>query len=485
VNNRLVPALLAVILSLVPSISAQSANPQITGSIAYRERMALPSDAVIDIQLQDVSIADIAAQVVAQTLLNAEGRQVPIPFTLSYDPAQIDPSHRYSVRATIRSGDGMLMFTTSQSYPVLTRGAPSKVNLLLRTVGHGPKAGTAAKPKSAQPNLEPPPATTQEQPVAETTPVPAATTPEVAPAAVPQPEAPQTSKPAPEESKPAPQPEQATVSPEQQPNPGSALSSEQKSDAQPQTAPAPEQKPAEQNSPASADAIPPAPPKAEAQPKITEPPQPEASSADTQPPQPKTNVEEQPQPPPSSDQSAAPLPTQPAAEKPAPQQEAQVPAEKPAEPEAPLPDSPSTVAGLTQPETTPEPEPEPESAPARPKADTRLADTQWKLIQLGGVQIVIEPPNHPMTLAFSPEGRRIAGSAGCHSYIGTFTDDHGKLSLHPGGVVMMGCPDTVIKREQKFVAAMRETDAYRIAGDYLVLSGKGKILAKFKNQLAP
>ncbi len=126
---------------------AQPANPQLTGSVAYRERIALPSDAVIDVQLLDTSVADVASQTVAEVLINAEGRQVPVAFTLAYDPAKIVPADRYSVRATIRSGDGMLMFSTTQAYPVLTHGAPSKVNLILHTVGHG---AHPAAPKTQQ-----------------------------------------------------------------------------------------------------------------------------------------------------------------------------------------------------------------------------------------------------------------------------------------------------------------------------------------------
>ena len=120
-----------------PLSLTRKATPNSPASVTYRERIALPSDAVIDVQLIDTSVADVAAQTVAEVLINAEGRQVPVPFTLTYDPAKIVPANRYSVRATIRSGDGMLMFSTTQAYPVLTHGAPSKVNLLLHTVGHG------------------------------------------------------------------------------------------------------------------------------------------------------------------------------------------------------------------------------------------------------------------------------------------------------------------------------------------------------------
>ncbi len=173
--NRVLIALTSAILLLVPSVSqAQETNAQVTGTVAYRERMALPPDAVIDVQLLDTSIADVAAQTVAGVLINAEGRQVPVPFTLTYDPAKIVPGNRYSVRATIRSGDGMLMFSSTQAYPVLTHGAPSKANLLLHTVGHGAHPGAAAKKQAgasentASASQAAPPANTEAPPAVTT-----------------------------------------------------------------------------------------------------------------------------------------------------------------------------------------------------------------------------------------------------------------------------------------------------------------------------
>lgn len=77
-----------------------------TGTVSYRERMALPPDALVEIQLSDVSRQDVAATVVAQTVVSPAGRQVPLPFELRYDPARIEPGHSYAVRATIRRKAG-------------------------------------------------------------------------------------------------------------------------------------------------------------------------------------------------------------------------------------------------------------------------------------------------------------------------------------------------------------------------------------------
>jgi heat shock protein HslJ len=153
-----------------------------------------------------------------------------------------------------------------------------------------------------------------------------------------------------------------------------------------------------------------------------------------------------------------------------------------------LPEAPSASKRAeletAAPDTAPESEAESTSRPEKPaanKALTPLADTQWKLIQLNGQTVDITPPQKPVTLAFSPEGRRIAGSAGCNSYLGTFTDDHGRLHLSPGNMTMMACVDPAGSRERKFVAMLRSADGYKINGDFLLLISNGKTVAKFKN----
>jgi len=53
-------------------------------------------------------------------------RQVPVPFALQFDPANVDPKHKYSVSARVLVND-QLCFTTDKTNPVLTAGNPSHV----------------------------------------------------------------------------------------------------------------------------------------------------------------------------------------------------------------------------------------------------------------------------------------------------------------------------------------------------------------------
>ena len=116
----------------------------ITGSVLYRERIALRPDAKIEVRLEDVTRADVPADVLAQQTIDTNGRQVPIPFELRYSPSRIDVNHRYGVRASIRAPGGELMFTTTAHRAVLERGAAEQnIELVVQRVSGAPaQSGT-------------------------------------------------------------------------------------------------------------------------------------------------------------------------------------------------------------------------------------------------------------------------------------------------------------------------------------------------------
>jgi len=113
-----------------PAYGAPSDRASVFGTVGYRHRMALPADAVVTVSLQDTTLADAPARTVGETTIETKGAQVPIPFRIDYDPAGIDPSHVYSVRATI-TADGGLLFTSTTPYPVLTRGAGNEAAIIV------------------------------------------------------------------------------------------------------------------------------------------------------------------------------------------------------------------------------------------------------------------------------------------------------------------------------------------------------------------
>jgi putative lipoprotein len=110
----------------------------VTGTVSYLQRLALPTNAVILVQLLDVSLADAPAKVIAEEKMNLGQRQVPVPFALKFDPTKIEGKNRYSVSAKILV-DGQLRFTTDQSFGVLTQGNPTHVDVILKQVAAGGK----------------------------------------------------------------------------------------------------------------------------------------------------------------------------------------------------------------------------------------------------------------------------------------------------------------------------------------------------------
>jgi uncharacterized lipoprotein YbaY/heat shock protein HslJ len=120
------------------------AEASLTGTATFRERLALPANAVFEATLEDVSRADASAEVLGSTRMESPGNP-PYTFTISYDPTRIDPTHRYAVRARI-TVDGSLMFTTDTQHAVLTQGQPDRVDILLRRAGSGAGSGVAAVP---------------------------------------------------------------------------------------------------------------------------------------------------------------------------------------------------------------------------------------------------------------------------------------------------------------------------------------------------
>ena len=115
---------LAACATLGPSEQAVS----VTGSVAYRERIALPPTAQVEIQLADVSLMDAPSRTIAQQSFTADGRQVPFAFSLTVDQRPLDPRHSYAVSARITDASGRLMFITDTRNSVAFDGA-SEIDL--------------------------------------------------------------------------------------------------------------------------------------------------------------------------------------------------------------------------------------------------------------------------------------------------------------------------------------------------------------------
>ncbi len=121
--------------------AGRAATGVISGSVAYRERVALPPDAVVLVKLVDAASPEDAAGVIAETTVRAEGRQVPLPFELRYDTTRVSAERSYGVRAAILAA-GRTVFASEGVHPVSLAGARDPLELQLRAVREGAGRGS-------------------------------------------------------------------------------------------------------------------------------------------------------------------------------------------------------------------------------------------------------------------------------------------------------------------------------------------------------
>lgn len=108
------------------------ARPQVTGTVTYLQRIALPEDAVVRVQIQDVSRLDAPTTIVAEQVFSTNGTQVPLSFSVSYPAGSVLETRRYSLAVRITDRDGKLLFVSDTHVPVITGGSPtSGIEILL------------------------------------------------------------------------------------------------------------------------------------------------------------------------------------------------------------------------------------------------------------------------------------------------------------------------------------------------------------------
>jgi uncharacterized lipoprotein YbaY len=103
-----------------PSVATQGT---VSGVVTYLQRSALPLTAVVHMEIDDVTLAD-APMVTISAVDIPVTHQVPIAFSLSYDPSKIDPKHHYALNARI-TDHGKLLFLNMTRFPLFENGAPT------------------------------------------------------------------------------------------------------------------------------------------------------------------------------------------------------------------------------------------------------------------------------------------------------------------------------------------------------------------------
>ena len=116
-----------------PSSPGNPASATVAGTVSYRERIALPPDAILKVDLLKETPNDTgptAITIVATTSVASAGRQVPLPFMLHYDPRMMRTNPTLFVRAMIRSGE-QLLFESSRMNAVISPSKNERLDLVL------------------------------------------------------------------------------------------------------------------------------------------------------------------------------------------------------------------------------------------------------------------------------------------------------------------------------------------------------------------
>jgi putative lipoprotein len=113
----------------------------VTGEVSYRERIALPPNAVLTVRLLDVSMADAPETVVGEQKIEPAG-QVPIKFEIKFSSAVVQQSATYALQARIMV-DNQLWFINDERYAVDPL-KPEPARMVLKMVKQNAEAAPAA-----------------------------------------------------------------------------------------------------------------------------------------------------------------------------------------------------------------------------------------------------------------------------------------------------------------------------------------------------
>ncbi len=103
----------------------------LTGTVRYNERMALPPGSTLTVELREIVGPDAPVTTVSKYQYTTGGENVPLPYTLTYDPKKIVEGRKYTLFAEILV-DGEVRYITNTDYEVLTATSnESGVDMLL------------------------------------------------------------------------------------------------------------------------------------------------------------------------------------------------------------------------------------------------------------------------------------------------------------------------------------------------------------------
>jgi uncharacterized lipoprotein YbaY/heat shock protein HslJ len=114
-----------------------------------------------------------------------------------------------------------------------------------------------------------------------------------------------------------------------------------------------------------------------------------------------------------------------------------------------------------------------------PPVDEPLANTYWKLLEVGDNPVTTPEGQKEAHMILSAEDSRVNGNAGCNNFFGSWESDGEKVTFGQMGSTMMACQHGM-DTEQAFLAALGEANRHQISGLIMELYKDDQLLAKFE-----
>ena len=112
----------------------------ISGKALYTDNLPLPSDARLEVVLEDISLMDVTSVVLGESTVDPAG-QIPIDFNITFDDEKVKLGNRYAVRAKVMQQE-KLLYTTDTVNSVFEGNDDSRLNLIMKRVYKIPKSRT-------------------------------------------------------------------------------------------------------------------------------------------------------------------------------------------------------------------------------------------------------------------------------------------------------------------------------------------------------
>jgi heat shock protein HslJ len=117
--------------------------------------------------------------------------------------------------------------------------------------------------------------------------------------------------------------------------------------------------------------------------------------------------------------------------------------------------------------------------PVSPSAVVGLLDTQWSLVQLGEETAGVGAGGRAPTLLLAATETRVTGFAGCNHLAAAYDLAADRLTFSPIITTRMFCAGAM-ELEERYLAALETTRAYRLLEEELELFGDRGLVARFR-----